>query len=67
MLTKEEAENWVWDKIENGMSSVRKEYREKFGIGEIAEDMWDKNTTFQYGIEYGMLIAIAKIYGELIK
>ena len=59
-MTKEEAIEW-YKSIPKGTYKERKEYLDKFGAGEIAKNMWNDNT-FTYGIEYGILIAIAKIF-----
>jgi len=61
-MTRKQAIEW-YRAIQNdaGTFSVRKEYREKFGIGNIAEMLWNDGS-FTYGMEYGILIAIAKIF-----
>jgi len=64
MLTKEEAIEWATEMCVHGTYNERKEYREKFGIGACAEDVWD-DPLFTYGMEYGILIAVKKIFGEL--
>ena len=64
MLNKEEAEKWAGSMIKDGTYEIQKEYIQKFGAGQIAKDLWF-NTIFTYGIEYGILIAVKKIFGEL--
>jgi hypothetical protein len=65
MMTQDEALNWA-TKIctKNGTYEERMKYLEKFGVGEFAEKYWN-DPVFTYGIEYGILIAVAKIYDNL--
>ena len=64
MLNKEEVEEWAVEMCKGGTYNERKEYLIKFGAGQIAKDMWH-DPLFTYGIEYGILIAVKKIFGEL--
>ena len=64
ILTKKEAEKWAGSMIKDGTYEIQKKYIQKFGAGQIAKDLWF-NTIFTYGIEYGILIAVKKIFGEL--
>ena len=63
-MTKEEAEEWAWDCAKNGISPEMNLYKERFGVGTMADSCWDDGK-FKYGIEYGILIAFRKIYGDL--
>lgn len=45
-----------------GTHLERMEYLEKFGAGEIARKLWNSGE-FTLGLEYGILIALAKVYG----
>ena len=62
-MTKEEADAWAKGLCENGTYPARQSYKERHKIGSIAWTVWDNNE-FVYGIEYGILIAIDKIYGK---
>jgi hypothetical protein len=64
MLTKKQAQEWATDMYTNGTYDVMKEYLIKFGAGQLAKDCWH-DTIFTYGVEYGILIAVKKIFGEL--
>lgn len=63
-MNKEEAEAWAKEVCENGSFPERVAYISKFGVGELAKYNW-YGPLFTLGIEYGILIAVAKIYGEL--
>jgi len=60
-MNKEEAKEWVQDCCTNGTGIERNKYRENHGIGKIAEDYWN-DPVFTLGIEYGLLIAISRIF-----
>ena len=64
MLSKEQATEWAKKLCEDGAYSAMDAYRQQFPIGSVAESLWS-DTTFEFGIEYGLLIAVAKIYGDL--
>ena len=57
---------WEDDVCSNGTWPDRQAFREKFEetIGEIPKEIWDQGE-FTLGIEYGIRIAIAKIFGAL--
>ena len=61
-MSKDEALAW-YKSIQSGGGThdERMKYLERFGVGEVAERLWDSGE-FTYGIEYGILIAIAKIF-----
>lgn len=64
-MNKEDAEKWALIEIpEKGTYNEREKYIEKFGAGRMAQDLWH-SCEFTYGIEYGIKIAFAKIYGDL--
>ena len=54
-----EALKWFED-IQNGNGVDRMSFPDDFK-GEMAKDAWH-NTEFAYGIEYGVLIALDRIY-----
>jgi len=64
MMTKDEATKWAEKICQEGTGSIRQEYLERFDVGEAAKKVWD-DSVFTYGIEYGILMAIAKIFGDL--
>ena len=64
MLSKDEAQHWPVDMYTNGTYNDRNLYKERFGVGRMAESCWD-DPLFTYGIEYGILIAVSKIFGDL--
>jgi len=64
MLTKEEAKKWAQSMCKDGTGKVRKAYLEQFGVGRIAKEFWN-DEKFCLGLEYGILIAVAKIYEDL--
>jgi hypothetical protein len=67
MITKEEALVWYHQiQTGDGTSGVREEYCRKFPIGSLAERHWNDGM-FTLGVEYGILIAIAKIFGLTTK
>lgn len=47
--------------VENGTHEIRSEYLEKFGAGSVAIPLWN-DPTFTYGIEYGIKMAIARLF-----
>lgn len=60
-MTREQAIEW-YKEVQSGVfGSERMDYLEKFEVGEVAKMLWN-NPDFTYGIEYGALIAIAKIF-----
>lgn len=60
-MSREQAIAW-YKEIQSGVfGPERWDYLEKFGVGEVAKMLWN-NPDFAYGIEYGVLIAIAKIF-----
>jgi len=61
MLTKPEADDWVFEIILNGTGIEKERYKKKWGIGSIAERLWDQ-PGFTLGVEYGILIAMDKIF-----
>ena len=61
---KEDADKWARELCENGTYPLRMAYKENFGIGEAVEGVYH-DPLFTLGVEYGLLIAIAKIYNEL--
>lgn len=61
MMTREDALRW-YGSISEGSYPDREWYRQNFPIGKLAENLWNKEPIFQYGLEYGIMIAIAKIY-----
>lgn len=63
-MTRKEAQKWAKDKCANGTWPARQAYIEQNRVGEIAQHMWNDDR-FTYGIEYGILIAVAMIYGDL--
>jgi len=64
MLTKKDANAWGSDICINGTYPIRMAYLDKYEVGRIAKDCWN-NEMFTYGIEYGILIALAKLYDNL--
>ncbi len=62
-LTKSQAKIWVDEVIVNGTGDVRLSYVREFEVGETARRLWN-DPTFTLGIEYGILIAVVKIYSE---
>ena len=66
MKTKQQAQEWARDMCENGTGEARAQYLEKFGAGTAAKRIWD-DAVFTLGIEYGILITVAFIYGDLEK
>lgn len=63
-MTKDEAQKWARQVAHKGTGAVRQAYLKKFGAGEVAEKYWNA-ALFTLGIEYGILIAVAKVYGDL--
>lgn len=66
MMTRDEAKRWSRQMTENGTYPLRTAYRKKFRVGGVVETLglWDDNN-FTYGMEYGLLIAVAVIFGDL--
>lgn len=60
-MTKEEAIKWYKQIPEYGTYEERSEYKEKFGAGTVAKRLWNQGE-FTLGLEYGILIAIARIF-----
>ena len=60
----EAAKVWAEQVIYDGFHHDRVAYREKYEIGEYAKDKWE-DTDFRLGMEYGVLMALDKIYGDL--
>lgn len=61
-MTKQQAIEWYREiQAGNFDASERWGYREKFEVGEVAKYVWN-DPAFAYGIEYGVLIAIVKIF-----
>ena len=40
------------------------DYRDSVKIGQVAGSLWNKDASFRYGVEYGILIALRLVYGE---
>ena len=59
-MTKEEALAWI-KTVPDGTLPERTEYRKKFMVGRLAVRYWD-DTMFTYGVEYGILIALTKMF-----
>jgi len=62
-MSKKQAWAWAWNCAECGTGEARDEYRLTHRVGTIAEKCWH-DAMFTYGIEYGILIAVAKIFGD---
>lgn len=65
VMTKYEAQKWAREKCERGTGVIRQQFYDKFGAGKVAEALWN-NPTFTLGIEYGLLIAVAFVFGDLV-
>jgi hypothetical protein len=65
-MNQEESKEWAEYVAEAGTYYDRQEYINKFGVGVIARQLWN-DPIFTLGIEYGIKIAVAKIFGELTK
>ncbi len=61
IMTKEDSLVWSTEMCESGTYEAQKEYKNKHDIGGIAERVWN-DPLFTYGIEYGILIAVDKIF-----
>lgn len=59
-----EIEEWANDMITNGTGKIRQVYLAKFDAGTVAKKIWN-DPGFTLGIEYGIKITVAKIFGEL--
>jgi hypothetical protein len=46
------------------VATLMADYRDSVEVGQVAESLWDKDTSFRYGVEYGILIALRLVYGE---
>lgn len=64
MMTKVEANEWAQEVCNHGTGIDRHLYRRYNTIGLEADKYWD-DPTFTLGIEYGILIAVQKIYEGL--
>ncbi len=64
ILSQDAAEDWVEKIIEEGTFPIREAYRKKYKIGKIALDNWH-NPMFVFGLEYGLLIALRKFFGNI--
>jgi uncharacterized protein YegJ (DUF2314 family) len=60
-VTKEEAIAW-YKEITGGAGVDRHSVLNVLRRGRIAEKMWDTDSTFSYGVEYGVLIALIKAF-----
>ena len=63
-LTYNKAASIIQDAIYNGTGILREGYRNKYKTAQLAERFWN-DTEFTYGIEYGLLIALNLIYGQV--
>ena len=59
-MTREQALQ-LFNDIPNGSYPYRNWYASKFPVGEVARACWN-DPMFTYGIEYGMLIALAQAF-----
>ena len=58
-MNKEQGINWIKE-IQNGKFN-RDDMKNEIPLGRIAEKLWD-DTTFGYGMEYGIITAIIKVF-----
>jgi len=64
-MTKKQAWVWAWNCAQGGTFKAIEKYFETNKIGTMAEGLLRKaDERFTYGIEYGILIAVAKIFGD---
>ena len=63
MMTKRKAQLWANDCAHNGTGNARTDYRNTHRIGTMAETHWH-DELFTLGVEYGILIAVDKIFNE---
>ena len=63
-MNKEQAESWAIEVSERGSFLIRTEYLELFDAGKIAKKLWH-DPVFTLGIEYGIKIAVSRIFGDL--
>lgn len=63
-MDKDSAELWAKEVSVMGCYPERQAYLKQFNAGEVAKDLWN-DPAFTLGIEYGIKIAVAKIFGEL--
>ena len=61
LMTKEQAIEW-YKHANNGTHYEAGKYLAEFGVGKTAKDNWD-DPTFVLGLEYGVRIALAHIFG----
>ena len=59
-MTRDQAIKW-FKKVPDGVGPERNEHLKQFDAGEYAKDVWN-NGNFILGTEYGIKIAIAKIF-----
>ena len=60
-MTREEAIAWYRAIPEHGPYGPRAAYLKEFRIGSVADKIWDSGE-FTLGMEYGMMIAIVRIF-----
>ena len=60
-VTKEDAIKF-YHEVQLGNGPSRQEYIDRFPVGGMAREYW-QDSMFAYGNEYGMLIAIAYLFG----
>ena len=60
MMTRQQALR-LYKKVPDGSYPYRSWYAKKFPVGTAAKAYWN-DEMFTYGIEYGMLIALAKAF-----
>ena len=60
-MTREEAIAWYRAIPETGSFGPRDAYLKEFHIGSVADKIWDSGE-FTLGMEYGMMIAIVRIF-----
>lgn len=66
IMKKEDAEKWAQAIIKDGSYYARRAFYEQHEseIASIAKRFYN-DEMFTFGVEYGILIAVAKIYGDL--
>ena len=64
MLTKEKAQKWAKEiQSGSGVYTNIHDYLDRKGAGSIAKNLIKKgDSVFSYGVEYGILIAVEKIF-----
>lgn len=65
LMTKEQAIEW-YKHASNGTQYEAGKYLAEFGAGKTARDRWD-DPTFVLGLEYGVRIALAHVFGLMPK